>query len=132
MPSVIDHETMTVNELPPIWSPIQWDLTEDEHNHELEQQATASLLWMMDAPEAILRLLLGETDIERLYDAPKGYDPDQQGEWLPDVLTFGPKREIKLEEVERAPNELSILYNVSGLGRWTITIEPERVIIERV
>jgi hypothetical protein len=67
MPSIIDPQTIHVNELPPIWSPIQGELTEEERMEAINDQAVASLLWMMDAPEAILRLLLGETEIQRLY-----------------------------------------------------------------
>lgn len=70
MPSVIDPETLYVDDLPAIWSPIQWELTEEERTQAIEEQATASLLWTMDAPEAVLRLLLGETQIQRLYGPP--------------------------------------------------------------
>ncbi|GAG46260.1 unnamed protein product, partial [marine sediment metagenome] len=63
MPRSIDPQTMNVDELPGIWSPVQWDLSEDERLEELENQATASLLWTVDTPEAILRLFLNETDI---------------------------------------------------------------------
>ena len=66
MPSIIDPETLYVDDLPAIWSPVQWELSEEEHIQAVEEQATASLLWTMYAPEAILRLLLGETDIQRL------------------------------------------------------------------
>jgi hypothetical protein len=61
MPSIIDPETLYVDDLPAIWSPVQWELTGEERIAAVEEQATASLLWMMDAPEAILRLLLAET-----------------------------------------------------------------------
>lgn len=29
MPGVIDPETLPVDELPGIWTPVQWELTED-------------------------------------------------------------------------------------------------------
>ena len=61
MTAVIIPETLHVDDLPGIWSPVQWLLSEDERAAELEQQATASLLYAVDAPEAILRLLLEET-----------------------------------------------------------------------
>ena len=57
MPSIIDPQTIHVDELPAIWSPVQWELTEEERVEAVNEQATASLLWTMDAPEAILRLL---------------------------------------------------------------------------
>jgi len=45
MPSIIDPETIHANELPAIWSPVQWELTEEERVEEIEEQAKASLLW---------------------------------------------------------------------------------------
>jgi hypothetical protein len=30
MPSVIDPETIYADDLPAIWSPVQWELTEEE------------------------------------------------------------------------------------------------------
>ena len=57
MPSYIDPETMNVDKLPSIWSPVQWDLSEEERIQELHMQALASLLWTVDIPEAMLRLL---------------------------------------------------------------------------
>ena len=132
MPAVIDPETLYVDDLPGIWSPVQWDLTEGERIQELEEQATASLLWAIDAPEAILRLLLGETDIERAYEPPKGFQPEQQGEWDESILTFQFKRPIRLERVEREPERLYVEYHFGVLGYWAFEIEPERVTIQRV
>ena len=132
MPAVIDPETLYVDDLPGIWSPVQWDLTEGERIQELEEQATASLLWAIDAPEAILRLLLGETDIERAYEPPKGFQPEQQGEWDESILTFQFKRQIRLEHVEREPDRLYVEYHFGDLGYWALEIEPERVTIQRV
>lgn len=132
MPSIIDPETLYVDNLPAIWSPVQWELSEEEHVLAVEEQATASLLWSMDAPEAILRLLLGETDIRRLYAPPQGYNPEEQGNWDEEILTFGPKRAIKLEEVERTPDYIRVVYNFGELGFWEFHIEEERVTIERI
>ena len=132
MPSIIDPQTIHADELPPIWSPVQGELTEEERVEAIDEQAVASLLWMMDAPEAILRLLLGETEIQRLYQPPEGYDPEAQGEWDDDFLTFGPYRSMKLVEVERKPNYLYLVYNCGPLGYWEFVIEPESVTIERI
>ncbi|MGB7876451.1 MAG: hypothetical protein WBL25_18880 [Anaerolineales bacterium] len=132
MPSVIDPQTIHVDELPPIWSPVQWELTEEERVEALDEQATASLLWSMDAPEAILRLLLNETEIQRLYQAPEVYDTEEQGEWDEKILTFGPYRAMKLVEVEREPEYLRLVYNCGDLGYWEFMIEPEKVTIERI
>jgi hypothetical protein len=132
MPSIIDPQTIHVDELPAIWSPVQWELTEEERVQAIDEQATASLLWTMDTPEAILRLLLGETEIRRINQPPEGYEPKEQGEWDPEILTFGPYRPIKLIEVEREPDYLRLVYNFGDLGYWEFVIEPEKVSIERI
>jgi len=132
MPSIIDPQTIHVDDLPAIWSPIQWELTEEERVDAVNEQATASLLWTMDAPEAILRLLLGETEIQRLHQPPEDYHPEEQGEWDQEILTFGPYRPIKLIEVERDPEYLRLVYNFGDLGYWEFMIEPEKVTIERI
>ena len=132
MPSIIDPETLYVDDLPAIWSPVQWELGEAERNAAVEEQATASLLWSMDAPEAILRLLLEETAIERLEGPPPGYNPDEQGEWDDKLITFGPRRSIKLEAVERTPTSLTAVYDFGELGHWEFYIEAEKVTIEKI
>jgi len=132
MTAVIIPETIQVDELPGIWQPVQWELDEDEHAAELEQQATASLLWAVDAPEAILRLLLDETAIERALEPPQGYDPEQQGEWDETLVTFAFKRRAKLETVERKGDSLVVIYNLEGAGYWELEITPERVVIQRI
>ena len=132
MSSVFDPETLFVDDLPAIWSPVQWELEEEERVKAVEEQATASLLWTMDAPEAILRLLLDETSIQRLYNPPKDYNPEEQGEWDKDLITFGPAHPIKLLSAERMPNRLELVYDFGNLGTWEFVIEPERVSIERI
>ena len=132
MPSVNDHETMNIDDLPGVWNPIQWEITEAERAQEIENQARASLLWSVDVPEAILRLLLSETEIERAYDPPDGFDPEMQGEWDHELITFKFLRPIRLESVDRDRRSLTVTYEFEGLGHWCIEIEPERVIIERV
>jgi hypothetical protein len=132
MPSIIDPQTLYVDDLPAIWSPVQWDLSEEERVQAVEEQATASLLWNMDAPEAILRLLLDETTIQRLFQSPSGFDTEQQGDWDEKLITFGPKRAIKLESVERTPTCLEVVYDFGELGHWEFIIEAEKVRIERI
>jgi len=132
MPKIIDPETMYVDDLPGIWSPVQWELSEQERIQELEDQATASLLWAINVPETILRLLLSETDIQRAYRPPEGYDPEEQGYWEENLVTFQFKRPIRLERVKREGDYLYIEYDFDSLGRWALEIEPERVIIERI
>lgn len=132
MPAVIDTETFYINDLPGIWSPVQWELTESERAQEIESQATASLLWSVSVPEAILRLLLDETAIERIYEPPKGYDPNFQGDWDDTLVTFSFKRSMKLDNLEREYDFLSVEFKVADLGNWVIEIEPEKVTIERI
>jgi len=132
MPSIIDPQTLYVDDLPAIWSPVQWELTEEERIQAVEEQATASLLWSMDAPETILRLLLDETGIERLFEAPDGYGPAEQGDWDEKLITFGVKRPIKLESIERTPTRLELVYTFGELGRWEFVIEAEKVSIIRI
>ena len=132
MPSIIDPQTLYVDDLPAIWSPVQWELTEEERIAAVEEQATASLLWTMDAPEAILRLLLEETAIKQLREPPKDYNTEEQGEWDDKLITFGPKHAIKLESVERTPTRLELFYDFGEMGHWEFVIEAEKVIIERI
>lgn len=132
MPSVIDPQTIHVDELPPIWAPIQWELNEEERIEAINEQAGASLLWTMDAPEAILRLLLNETDIKHLHQAPDNYDPEEQGDWNQEVLTFGPYRPMEMIEIDRTPERLILVYKFGDLGYWEFVIEAEKVSIERI
>lgn len=132
MPAIIDPETLHVDRLPSIWSPVQSVLHEHERAQELEAQATASLLWASDVPEAILRLLLGETAITRAFDPPEGYDPASQGEWDPTLVTFKFARSIRLLHMDRRPDHLALEYRLDGAGDWRLDIEPEAMSIARV
>jgi len=132
MPGIIDAELIHVDDLPGIWSPVQWDLSEEERIQELDLQATASLLHAIDVPEAILRLLLNETAIERAFVPPDGYDPEQQGEWDAALLTFEFRRPIQLEKAERGRDFLRVEYDFKDLGRWVFEIEPEAVHLRRI
>lgn len=132
MPSNIDTHSLDANELPAVWSPVQWELTEDERAQELENQASASLLWAADAPETILRLLLNETEIERAYVPPENYDPEQQGDWDGEVLTFQFHRPLKLIKCEHTEDGVHIEYNFGELGRWAIDISLEEALISRI
>jgi hypothetical protein len=132
MPGVIDPETLYVDDLPGIWSPVQWELSEAERIQEVEEQAKASLLAAIDVPEAILRLLLEETEIERAFAPPSGYDPEQQGEWDESLITFQFRRPIRLERVDRGPDSLLVEYNFGDLGFWILEIQSERIKVERI
>ena len=132
MPIDIDPETMNVDDLPGIWSPVQWEVTEAERIMELENQAKGNLLYAVDVPEATLRLLLNELDVERAYEAPKNFDPEQQGDWDENLITFQFKRLIRMKKVEREDNYLCAEYNIADLGTWGIEIEPDGVSIYRL
>ena len=132
MPGVIDPERINVDVLPGIWTPVQWEMTDEERQVELDQQANASLLWSVDIPEAILRLLLSETRIERTFEPPEGYNPDVQGDWNSDLVAFKFRIPIQLDDVRREPNKLTVAYNFGELGYWCIEIEPEKLTIERI
>jgi hypothetical protein len=132
MPAIIDTHAFDANELPAVWSPVQWELTEDERVQELENQAAASLLGAADAPEAILRLLLNETEIERAFEPPEGFDPAQQGDWDDEILTFQYKRPIRLVKCFHEADSLYVEYQFGELGRWAFEIGPEEVRIHRI
>jgi len=132
MPSVIDPETINVDDLPGVWSPVQWELTEEERIQELDLQATASILFAVDIPETILRLLLDEYEIERAYDPPPNFDPSQQGEWDDTLLTFKFNRPIYLVKSERRQDYLYVEYHFADLGNWAFEIEPEGMHIYRI
>ncbi|MGD8813380.1 MAG: hypothetical protein PVI78_02780 [Anaerolineales bacterium] len=132
MPSIFDPETIYVDDLPTVWSPVQEKLSPDEHAQELEEQATASLLWASPVPEQILRILLDETSIQRLDDPPEGYDPEIQGEWDALLLAFGFKRGIQLLKEARTPERLVLEYKLEGAGYWLLEIAQETVTIERI
>jgi hypothetical protein len=131
MPISIDPENMNVDELPVIWCPVQEELSFSEADEEIHEQATASLLWVADVPEAILRLLVNETEIERVYAPPPDYDPQEQGEWDYSLETYAFKHAIHLKEIVRDEDALSIVYQLEGAGYWQVKITPERVVIER-
>jgi hypothetical protein len=132
MPGVIDPETINVDELPGVWSPVQWELNEEERMQELDTQSIASLLYTVDVPEAILRLLLNEYQIERAFDPPANYDPDQQGEWDASLLTFQFNRPIRLVKSERSQDRLYVEYYLEDVGYWALEFEPDSVRIYRI
>jgi hypothetical protein len=132
LPSIFDPETIHVDNLPTIWSPVQEKLSPGEHAVELEAQATASLLWMCPVPEQMLRILLDETSIQRLDSPPQGYDPEMQGEWDASLIVFGFKRGIELLNEDRSRESLIVEYKLEVAGYWLVEITQESATIERV
>jgi hypothetical protein len=132
MPRIIDTQGINADGLPAVWSPVQWDLTEEERIQEVQQQATASLLWAVDPPEMMLRVALGETEIKRTFDPPQGYDPEQQGEWDEKLITFCFNCPFELVKMEREDDYLYVEYKVGDQGFWAIEISPEEVLIQKI
>ena len=132
MPGDIDYETIHVDELPTIWSPVQHELAPEEHAKELQDQATASLLWASPVPEQILRVLLNETAIDRTDQPPTGFDPDLQGEWDDALITFAFKRAIHLTREERTPERLVLEYKLEDAGTWLFEITRDTLTIGRI
>jgi len=132
MPHIIDPETIDAEDLPGIWAPVQCELSEEERITELHEQARASLLYNVATPEAILRLLLSETEIDRALEPPDGYDYDVQGAWDESIVTFAFTRPVKLLKLERGPDRLYAEYRVADASVWAIEIAAERVEIYRL
>jgi hypothetical protein len=132
MPGLIEPETVHVDDLPTVWCPVQQALSSEERTKELEEQATASLLWATPVPEQILRVLLNETVIERVLEPPAGYDPDVQGDWNPSLIAFAFKHAVKLLKEERSPGRLLVEYKVEEAGYWGIEITGEEMTIGRI
>jgi hypothetical protein len=132
LPSIFDPETIYIDNLPTVWSPVQRELSPGEHAQELEDQATASLLWACPVPEQMLRILLNETTIQRLDGPPEGYDQEMQGAWDSSLLAFGFKRSIELIKEHRSRDSLILEYKLEGAGYWIVEITQETATIERV
>jgi hypothetical protein len=82
------------------------------------------LLWSVDVTEAILRLLLQELEVTRIFEPPVNYDPESQGQWESDLVTFGFQKPIKLIKVEREHDYLYLKCKLGDSGYWYIEIEP--------
>ncbi|KAA3648774.1 MAG: hypothetical protein DWQ07_00845 [Chloroflexi bacterium] len=134
MTRLIDPQHLNIDEIPGIWTPVNVEeLSDSERVAEVEDQARASLLAGVDTLEAVLRLLLHETEIQRAVTPPDGYDPELQGEWDSDILAFEFKRGIKpVGEISREAEYLFVQFEVEGTGEWIMEITPEKAIIEKL
>jgi hypothetical protein len=154
MPGTIDFETMDVDELTPVWWPSDADLTPDQYDSVVQQEARAHLLTMLGVPEAILRLLVRETEVSRVArdvagqddgkwsdfegeaaadadaDADAAADAESEAGFPPDSFEFS--RPIVAETVEMTRDGLLVIYRLEGSGTWRMFLESERVTIERV
>lgn len=132
LPKIIDPQTIPVADLPGVWTPGPKMMTPEDRVNAVEAQAQTALLWTIDHPETLLRLLLGETAITRTHEPPRGYDAELQGEWDHDAVAYKFKREMHVTSIEREPDYLYVEYEVKEIGRWSIEISPEEVNISRI
>lgn len=147
MPGAIDFETMDVDELTPVWFPSDEEPeTPERYESMVRQEASARLMTMVGVPEAVLRLLVGETEVSRVprdvgredeegrRDFEAGGGAGEAGaaedELPPDSFEFS--RPITAETVEMTREGLLVIYRLEGAGTWRLFLESERVMIERV
>lgn len=156
MPGAIDFETMDVDELTPVWWPSDGELTAEQYETMVQQEARTHLLAMVGVPEAILRLLVQETEVSRVAhevvdqgrgarrdfeaeadadaDAGDGADAgagdDADAGFPPDSFEFS--HPIVAEKVETTRDGLFVVYSLEGSGTWRMLFESGRVTIERV
>jgi hypothetical protein len=131
MPDGFDTETFPSHEFPAIW--FYQKPPEDKRDFAafVEHQAASGMLASTDILEAVLRLLLGLTEVEGVYDPPRGYDPEVQGEWDSDVLTFIFRRRVQKVGEDREDGEIRLEYQVETCGTFVVTIRGDSVHIER-
>ena len=139
MPGAIDFETMDVDDLTPVWWPSDAELTPEQYDSVVQQEARAHLLAMLGVPEAVLRLLVRETEVSRVardvvgqgdFEVEAEGDAETDAEFPPDSFEFS--RPIVAETVEMTRNGLLVIYRLEGSGTWRMFLESERVTIERV
>lgn len=141
MPGAIDFETMDVDDLSPVWFPEEAGPEPEQREAWLHQQARAHLLTMVGTPEAVLRLLLRETDVARVPADDVAAAPGDEGfpaeagdadaEPLPsDSFEFA--RPAVAQETELTRDGLQVIYRVDGAGTWRLILESDRVTIERI
>jgi hypothetical protein len=118
----IDPLTFPTINLPAIWTPIKEKSEANPLALQIHEQAKASLLITADTIESILRLLLGETEVERVFTPPKGYDTELQGEWDNSAITFAFIKSIRIISENRDPEQLEMQYEVEGRGIYNITV----------
>jgi hypothetical protein len=139
MPGAIDFETMDVDELTPVWWPSDAELTPEQYDSVVRQEARAHLLTMLGVPEAVLRLLVRETEVSRVardvvgqgdFEVEAETDAETDAEFPPDSFEFS--RPIVADTVEMTRDGLLVVYRLEGSGTWRMFLESERVTIERV
>jgi hypothetical protein len=95
-------------------------------------QTTSVLHWSVDGPEGLLRLLLQETETDRILEPPEDYDPETQGKWDTEFASFGFRKPFELIKVEQVYNYLYLEYKFGVIGHWFVEIQPEKMTIARI
>jgi hypothetical protein len=131
MSGFLDPLTFPTIDVPAIWCPRKEKRLGSTLALSIEEQAKGSLLQSADLVEVVLRLIYGETEIERTFVPPEGYDPEVQGEWDESQVTFAFARKVKKVFEERNEQCLQMEYQVDGSGRFRVEITPESFSIER-
>jgi hypothetical protein len=131
MSPAFDAQTFPTIDVPAVWCYRKPPEERPEFAAFVEQQAVGGLLLSADPVEIVLRLMLGLTQVEGVYDPPPGYDPELQGEWDGDTLTFVFKRRIRKVGEVREYGAIRLEYQVQGSGTFQVVIEEEKVAIER-
>jgi hypothetical protein len=127
----LDPLTFPTIPLPAVWSPVREKSDGNPLALQIEEQAKGSLLVTADTLESVLRLLLGVTEVERVFSPPDGYDAEQQGEWDEDAVTFAFTRGIRILSESRSADELSLRYEVEGLGTYTVAVTADGLDVRR-
>ena len=81
--------------------------------------------------EAVLRMLYGETEIERVFNPPQGYNPEVQGDWDDQLVTFAFQRRVEKISEERDDESMRLEYRMEGCGQYSIEITAEGFSIEK-
>jgi hypothetical protein len=132
MSGYLDPLTFPVLDVPAIWCPEKEKLMGNPLAASIEEQAQASLLASADPVEAILRMLFGETEVERIFEPPQGYNPELQGDWDDEQVTFVFRRKVEKTSAERGEELLRMEYRVEGCGAYSVEIMPESFSIEKI
>jgi hypothetical protein len=118
----LDPLTFPTIRVPAVWTPIKEKSDANPLALQIHEQAKASLLISADIMESILRLLLGETEVERVFTPPKGYDEEQQGAWDTDAITFAFVRSVRIKSENRDAGKLLMQYEVEGKGDYYVEL----------
>jgi hypothetical protein len=124
MSGYLDPLTFPVLDVPAIWCPEKEKEFGNPLAASIEAQAKASLLASSDTVEAILRLLYDEAEIERIYEPPPGYNPEVQGDWDDEQVTFAFRHRVEKIGEQRDDEMLRMEYRMEGCGQYSVEITP--------